>query len=108
MAVNKPKKEVKAETPEVKVEAPAEVLTEAPTVEEVVQAPVEIPVETQPEVPPEALITLEEYLKEEAVNEYLLASFTYEGKFNEPSLLLPKSKDGWKRALQAQSNRVYE
>jgi hypothetical protein len=57
---------------------------------------------------PVDLITLDEYLKEVPVNEYLVASFKYEASHYEPSLLEPKTRDGWKLALQAQSNRVYE
>lgn len=65
-------------------------------------------VDTTVDTPVEDVIALTDYLKEVAVNEYLVASFRYEGTYNDISLLEPKSRDGWKRAIQAQSNKVYE
>jgi len=51
-------------------------------------------------------LTLDEYLETVKVNPGLVASFKYEAK-KDPSMLKPKTKEGWSRAFEAQSNRVY-
>jgi heme-binding NEAT domain protein len=53
------------------------------------------------------MITMDEYLKQVKVNPLLVASFTYEGKFNHPEMLEPKTADGWTEAFEAQSKRTY-
>lgn len=59
------------------------------------------------EVEKAGTITMDEYLKKVKVNPLLVASFTYEGKYNHPEMLEPKTVDDWAKAFEAQSKRTY-